>query len=388
MKFSIAAIALLFAANSLVAATTVKGRTLKGQPKVRKSKKSNDPCPKRAAYNAPPGCIDKCYSDMTKLSTDINAALAVPGPTGPTFTGTVCSGTWVWPATASVSGAVANAKLDLSCCGSESSCIITGEKPSVIRTTSLMEFKNPFHLILQGLSFSNIVCNSDGALVAGRAASVVEVKNVMVDSVVVVEVSYYPVNSGGVFFLETTDATISDSKFTNNQIDNIGGVISAYRSFIHTNGNAFKGNKAKSLGGAVSLVDSTLFATCNTFENNTAINGGAIYGDWPHIQLANNKFLGNQARVGGAVHVSFQTIVSSGNTYSKNIAFDTGGAVAIYNGAVELVDDIFTENSAPLNSGSNVHLGFSVLKYCNCPTLTSKTIFAEDSTSQLLAQCV
>ena len=40
-----------------------------------------------------------------------------------------------------------------------------------------------------------------------------------------------------------------------------------------------------------------------------------------------------------------------------------------------------------LQSGSNVYLSDSNLKYCNCPTLTSETIFA-DTTSQLLAQCV
>ena len=340
-------IALLFGSSSLVAATTIKGRTLKGsgtQSKKKKIKKSKDVCPKRTAYNAPAGCNDNCYSNMTELSEKINSAFKVPGPPGPTFTGTICSGTHEWPAAASVSGAVANAisTLDLSCCGSENSCVITGETPSVTRSTHLIGFFGPAHLILQGLSFVNIT--GTAALVYTTRA-VVEVKNVMVDSVLMKQFR------GGVFHFDTTQATINNSKFTKNQnLNSFGGAIKAYYSIIQMNGNVFVENHSGDRGGAVYINDGTLIATCNTFENNTAFRtGGAIRGDFPHLQLTNNQFLGNQANQGGAVLTEYQSLVSIGNNYKKNVAFEKGGAVSMFNVAGDLFDDRFTENSAPFD---------------------------------------
>jgi len=376
MKLSIA-IAILFGVNSLVAATTIKGRTLKGSGRQLKKKKSKGPCPKRTAYKAPASCNAYCYSDMTTLSNDINLALL--RPPGPTFTGTICSGTYVWPAAASVSGALANAKLELSCCGSENSCVITGETPSVTRSTPLLAFTNPVHLILQGLSFANIDSTAAGTLVYTDTPAVVEVKNVMVDSLT-------SSSQGGVFLFKRTDATINDSIFTNNKSVGDGGVIYANKTIIQMNGNAFAKNVAANNAGALHIFDSTLLATCNTFENNSAIGyGGAISGTYPHLQLTNNQFLGNQAAEGGAVSMRFQAIVSIGNTYSMNVATVQGGALFIKTGAGELVDDTFTLNSAPLNNGSDVYVLDSALNYCNCPTLTPVTLNAVDSIA--LAQC-
>ena len=153
---------------------------------------------------------------------------------------------------------------------------------------------------------------------------------------------------GGAFYFYQAYATITNSHFIKNVSSGAGGVLDTLSgSWIVLNGNYFEGNSAD-YGGALYLSDSTAFANCNTFKDNNALDGdgGAIYGDYPHLELSYNTFVGNHAtRSGGAVYMFDQTMDSLKNLYDTNEA-PSGGAVYVDGSTVNLNGDVFTGNLA------------------------------------------
>ena len=141
--------------------------------------------------------------------------------------------------------------------------------------------------------------------------------------------------------------TFENVKFTDNSSGTRGGAIYNGDTDITINGKGeFSGNSSKS-GGAVYNLDAsgnTKFTTGTgtTFTDNKATgNGGAIANFDGTVNVGeNNNFSGNTAQTGGAIYNSnwqktAVTNISGGTTFSNNEASEKGGA--IYNsGSVNL----------------------------------------------------
>jgi len=136
-----------------------KSKALKNKGAKKPAKKGKSlTCPPVSAYVPPANCAAPvCYADMDKLINDINTNLNTEGST---FTATLCPGTHNWPGDKAVQVSV-KATLELFCCGSAQTCIIDGGAP-VVRTSRLFALKGHINLNIQGITFRNIACPSDG----------------------------------------------------------------------------------------------------------------------------------------------------------------------------------------------------------------------------------
>jgi hypothetical protein len=136
-----------------------KSKALKNKGAKKPAKKGKSlTCPPVSAYVPPANCAAPvCYADMDKLINDINTKLTTEGST---FTATLCPGTHNWPGDKAVQVSV-KATLELFCCGSAQTCIIDGGAP-VVRTSRLFDLKGHINLNIQGITFRNIACPSDG----------------------------------------------------------------------------------------------------------------------------------------------------------------------------------------------------------------------------------
>ncbi len=180
-------------------------------------------------------------------------------------------------------------------------------------------------------------------------------------------------SNGGAIFAQgsSSDASITfdNVKFTDNSSDNRGGAIYNGDTNITINGKGeFIGNTSKT-GGAVYNLDTTgntkfTTGTGSTFKNNSAAgNGGAIANFDGVVNIGEkNEFSGNTAQNGGAIYNSnwqktAVTNISGGTTFSNNEASDKGGA--IYNSGTVNMDTskgniIFTDNKSA--NGADIYL--------------------------------
>ena len=138
---------------------------------------------------------------------------------------------------------------------------------------------------------------------------------------------------GGCMVVLNSTAEIIDSRFENCETDpnnqsNSGGAIKISNgSNARLQNNHFEGNRSHSQGGAVHYLDSTGEVIGNTFVNNLC-QGGEVSG-------------------GGGLKVTRlagSAIEVRGNTFTDNEASFAGGAISIFDGDAEIVDNEFNNN--------------------------------------------
>ena len=146
-------------------------------------------------------------------------------------------------------------------------------------------------------------------------------------------------NGGAIIFDgDGKTLTITDSEFTGN----LGGAMEIKGSAV-IDGSTFSGN----LGGAMEIKGSAVIDG-STFSGNSALNGGAIIfdGDGKTLTITDCEFTGNistnsavGADSGSAVHVASGTVNISDTVFSGNSAASAKGAVFVGAGASVVIRD-------------------------------------------------
>ena len=143
-------------------------------------------------------------------------------------------------------------------------------------------------------------------------------------------------NRGAGIFTGGGAMTISNANFSKNEASGFGGGAYVVGGSVLLNSGTFSENKAKS-GGAFYITKvattgaSNLTMNAGTFSKNAAVNtGGAVYIEGGNVEIRHGDFVDNSATFGGAVYMagdaSTSLIMESG-TMSGNTASDDGGAV-------------------------------------------------------------
>ena len=123
----------------------------------------------------------------------------------------------------------------------------------------------------------------------------------------------------------------------------MGGEVSG---FTITNGVDDSGDSG---GGLYATNATNVTITHNVFEGNAAEKGGGIGLRTSALNIIDNLFQNNQTTQGngGAIHCyDSDAAIITGNTFTDNVALDNGGAIANYNGAPTIDNNIFIGNTA------------------------------------------
>ena len=141
--------------------------------------------------------------------------------------------------------------------------------------------------------------------------------------------------------------TLNTVEFTNNKAGNFGGAVaSIYQGLVNVQNSQFTGNEAVKAGGAIYIGKDTNYGNPagvistnngtlnlsgeNLFTGNTAgEKGGAIYADeGATINLSGtNTFTGNTAEDGGAIFNKGTMTIGDGVQFTDNKSTNNGGAV-------------------------------------------------------------
>jgi hypothetical protein len=172
-----------------------------------------------------------------------------------------------------------------------------------------------------------------------------------------------PSNSGGAIKISFgSNATVSNSEFTNNRSFSQGGAIHVFEATATISNNSFIGNIAAGLpesgGGGVKVTFSQggpVLIQSNTFTNNEAsFAGGAISVFGGDADIIDNHINGNgNGRFGGGIHL--ESLVHSGGDRSFSVIDNV-----IENNTIERVPVPGIAPAFDRVSGAGVHINFGV----------------------------
>jgi predicted outer membrane repeat protein len=158
---------------------------------------------------------------------------------------------------------------------------------------------------------------------------------------------------GGAIYTDGETVLISDSKFSDNSTDYIGGAIDNAYDMTLT-GSTFVGNSAE-YGGGVYTSD---FATLSgdTFTSNGAAFGGGLYST-SNTTVNNSTFTDNASYFGGGIYNDSGRLEIDHGLISLNSATDEGGG--IYNQTTLTTDSTFSveDNTAAVGGGGIYNSG-------------------------------
>lgn len=164
-------------------------------------------------------------------------------------------------------------------------------------------------------------------------------------------------SDGGGLFVSNTNATFTDTSFTNNETQSggNGGAVFISESTADFSNAHFTSNHTLGLGGAVFITESIAAISNSTFIDNEALlGGGLLVEDQSTITLNDILFDGNKAptsssgmAVGGAMTVLNESEATIQNTHFKdNEASEFGGALANEAATITIINSLFTGNKA------------------------------------------
>ena len=182
---------------------------------------------------------------------------------------------------------------------------------------------------------------SGGAIAAVRDAAINVNNSTFINNIALTD--------GGVFFMCTTELTVSFSIFNNNSAVNGGAIYLVSGINVTIIQSTFKNNVGLKNGGAICLFSKNVHITHCDFHDNLAANGGGISAEGvAYLTAEMTAFCFNQAGRGATLKISlgiFVTIQDSqfiNNTATKN----DGGAVNIKGNKIEFHNCNFQENTA------------------------------------------
>ena len=154
---------------------------------------------------------------------------------------------------------------------------------------------------------------------------------------------------GAIIATNSTNITISQSKFEDN-IAEYGGAIFADNSIINMTGNvSFTNNTASALGGVL-CSNGSFITTINVsiFNNSVAdCEGGVLWSFNGTFTIKATKFDNNNAITsGGVLYFTNSNIKIEGSEFDNNSAANNGGVLYSYTNTITLGDCNFTNNSS------------------------------------------
>jgi hypothetical protein len=203
-------------------------------------------------------------------------------------------------------------------------------------------FVNGGHLTVDGLRFIN--AGDYGALAHPSGALTV------ISSEFVGNVQSSNGFGGGAIYGDEwcySQFVIIDSTF----LRNAGPTGAVSTCSVSVSGSTFIGNTTSGWGGALYVCDLEL--TNSMFTGNTAMNGGAVSA-CEVSRMESTKFTSNAASLdGGAMSVLYASSrdILRGNTFSRNRASGSGGAVMVCATDVRTIRTILTSNRFKANRG-------------------------------------
>jgi hypothetical protein len=182
---------------------------------------------------------------------------------------------------------------------------------------------------------------------------------------------------GGVCVDNTSGPILMYNYITQNYAVRYGGGIDS-RDNCYTNitNNTIIDNDANDSGGGIGNgVGSTCIIQDNKIIGNSArLNGGGIYSfNDSDIDIMGNEIADNNATGGGGIYQADCNGIIQGNTLTKNIASDTGGAISI-----RTADTVITNNLVYANRADK-YAGIFVWSQGSCQ-LRNNTVLANVAT--------
>lgn len=214
---------------------------------------------------------------------------------------------------------------------------------------------------LSGMTLTGGEGSSGGAIIGDD-------EHLVLDSCVLTGNTATSGNGGAVFMGQTGVVNATKCSFTNNSAPNNGGAICAYR--VVCQACTISGNSAL-IGGGVAVVSfsstnvfSLFIDQCTISDNSAGLRGAgiALGGGFGAPTIRNSTISGNSTSNGGAIslNASAGTLIVQNCTITTNNASQTGGAIHIASGPIQLESCIMAQNSSPsgadlsFNTQSNV----------------------------------
>jgi len=142
---------------------------------------------------------------------------------------------------------------------------------------------------------------------------------------------------------------ISNSKF--------GSVIFSTLSQLNISNSDFIANTGASDGGVIHLENSNATLTQTVFTDNRSDgNGGSVYAATNStLTVTNSTFMTNEASDGGCFYIEKSNASIVESTFRRNKADIDGGAIRLEDGGCTCYDSVFEDNSS-LDEGGAIHI--------------------------------
>lgn len=157
---------------------------------------------------------------------------------------------------------------------------------------------------------------------------------------------------GGVYLLESANATLISNTITSNTADE-GGGLCLESSAATLSGNTVSANTAKwGHGGGLLLYDSAAMLSGNTVISNTANDaGGGLYLFRSAATLSGNIVASNTARSGGGLYLHRSDALLANNVFADNRATSAGSGVYVHGSSPRMLHTTIARNTSGDGSG-------------------------------------
>ncbi len=160
---------------------------------------------------------------------------------------------------------------------------------------------------------------------------------------------------GGAVYSNGGVLTFTNCTFEDNRATSGGGAIYSTGQVTLTNSSLRANISSNGPGGGVYISGGTLGITLSTISQNVAAdNGGGVTSSGP-VNVIRSTFSRNTGRSGGAIHLNgaSATAILSNSTIGGNLALESGGGLAIQNGASATVEQsTISRNTSDSDSNS------------------------------------
>lgn len=181
---------------------------------------------------------------------------------------------------------------------------------------------------------------------------------------------------GGAMAIVRATATIRDTSFDNSRSVRDGGALNVGESTLMLEQVSFTNNQG-SWGGALRVFESEATITNTTFSNSVATGpGGAIHGRASNLTLHNVAFIDNQSAAnGGAVHLDGVQATIAQTLFQGNRSERRGGAIHHFTpleapNTLLLYNSTVTQNEAEAGSAVSVENGTGRVAFTTFATNT------------------
>jgi CSLREA domain-containing protein len=189
---------------------------------------------------------------------------------------------------------------------------------------------------------------------------------------------------GAIYNNSSGTITVTNSTFSGNSSENGGGILN-FSGIINITSSIFSSNSAAGTGGSIAN-HGTLTVTDSTFTGNNTNGsisaGGGIYNDGTlavtSSTFSNNSTVGTTATAGGGIANDHGTLTVANSTFFGNSTNDGYGGGISNGGTLTVTNSTFSGNSANASSGGNL-FNSGVLTLSN--TILANSLSGDDCAS-------